>query len=202
MSNQLARSYWNATASPSAFPNLSGTLEVDVAIVGGGMVGITTARMLKEKGVTVAVVKARKVGRQVTGKSTAKVTTQHSLRYQTLKSKFGEERTRLYAEAQEVAIREIERLIREFQIDCDFETKAAFVYTCQEDLVAELEKELEVAKSLGLPASNSAPRPSYKTTRVQNHRRNAVNTLVVHWVRNRFTNDWTTVRQYSAGVST
>jgi len=112
MSNQLARSYWNATASPSAFPNLSGALEVDVAIVGGGIVGITTARMLKEKGVTVAVVEARKVGRQVTGKSTAKVTTQHSLRYQTLKSKFGEERTRLYAEAQEVAIREIERLIR------------------------------------------------------------------------------------------
>jgi len=114
MSNQLARSYWNATASPSAFPNLSGALEVDVAIVGGGIVGITTARMLKEKGVTVAVVEARKVGRQVTGKSTAKVT----------------------------------------------------------------------------------------TTRVQNHRRNAVNTLVVHWVRIVLPNDWTTVRQYSAGVST
>lgn len=153
MLNPQARSYWNATASPSAFPTLSDALHVDVAIVGGGIVGITTARMLKEKGLTVAVVEARKVGRQVTGKSTAKVTTQHSLRYQTLKSKFGVEQTQLYAEAQEVAIGEIERLIREFQIDCDFETKAAFVYTCQEDLVAELEKELEVAKSLGLPAS-------------------------------------------------
>jgi glycine/D-amino acid oxidase-like deaminating enzyme/nitrite reductase/ring-hydroxylating ferredoxin subunit len=153
MSNSQGRSYWNATASPLTFPKLSEALDVDVAIVGGGIVGITTARMLKDKGLTVAVVEARKVGRQVTGKSTAKVTTQHSLRYKTLISKFGEERTQLYAEAQEVAIREIERLIREYQINCDFETKAAFVYTCKEDLVSELEKELQVAKNLGLPAS-------------------------------------------------
>jgi glycine/D-amino acid oxidase-like deaminating enzyme/nitrite reductase/ring-hydroxylating ferredoxin subunit len=153
MSYSRADSYWNATASSSNFPKLSEPLHVDVAIVGGGIVGITTARMLKDKGLTVAVVEARKVGRQVTGKSTAKVTTQHSLRYKTLKSKFGEERAQLYAEAQEVGIREIERLIREYQIDCDFETKAAFVYTCQENLISELEKELEVAKSLGLPAS-------------------------------------------------
>jgi glycine/D-amino acid oxidase-like deaminating enzyme/nitrite reductase/ring-hydroxylating ferredoxin subunit len=153
MSNSQERSYWNATASHSKFPELATTLHVDVAIIGGGIVGVTTARMLKDKGLTVAVVEARKVGRQVTGKSTAKVTAQHSLRYKTLKSKFGEERTQLYADAQKVAIREIERLIREYQIDCDFETKAAFVYTCQEELIAGLEKEFEVAKSLGLPAS-------------------------------------------------
>ena len=153
MSHSLARSYWNATVSASTFPKLSDPLDVDVAIIGGGIVGITTARMLKDKGLTVAVIEARRVGRQVTGKSTAKVTTQHALRYKTLKSKFGQERTQLYADANEAAMREIERLIREYQIDCDFETKAAFVYTCQEKLVDELKDEAEVAKSLGLPAS-------------------------------------------------
>src|SRR4028119_430263 len=65
------RTYWNATAEAPAFPSLAGDLSVDIAIVGGGIVGITTARLLKDQGFKVAVIEARLVGRQVTGKSTA-----------------------------------------------------------------------------------------------------------------------------------
>jgi glycine/D-amino acid oxidase-like deaminating enzyme/nitrite reductase/ring-hydroxylating ferredoxin subunit len=147
------KSYWNSTAPAPRFPTLVGDIKVDVAIIGGGIVGITTARRLKDKGLTAAVVEARKVGRQVTGKSTAKVTSQHSLRYQTLKSKFGESRTKLYADAQETAIREMKSLIAQYSIECDLEPKAAYVYTCQDKHVGQIETEVEVAKSLGLPAS-------------------------------------------------
>src|SRR3546814_17040499 len=73
-------------------------------IIGGGIVGITTARLLKDAGFTVTVIEAREVGRQVTGKSTAKITSQHSIIYQTLARTFGEDGARLYAEAQETAI--------------------------------------------------------------------------------------------------
>src|SRR3569623_3464408 len=104
------RSYWNDTAGEGpAFPRLGGDLNVDVAIIGGGIVGVTTARLLKDRGVKVALVEARRVGRQVTGKSTAKMSSQHGLRYQPLERKFGEDRARLYAEAQEAGIREIQR---------------------------------------------------------------------------------------------
>ncbi|HEX9931589.1 MAG TPA: FAD-dependent oxidoreductase, partial [Allosphingosinicella sp.] len=95
------RTYWNETATMPSFPQLSGDLEVDVAIIGGGIVGITTARLLKDQGLRVAVIEARRVGRQVTGKSTAKMSSQHGILYQTLEQKFGEDRARLYAEAQE-----------------------------------------------------------------------------------------------------
>lgn len=147
------RSYWNATAAESSFPKLTGEINVDVAIIGGGIVGITAARRLKDKGLTTAVVEARRVGRQVTGKSTAKVTSQHSLRYQTLKSKFGEARAKIYADAQETAIREIRGLIKRYSIECDLEPKSAYVYTCQDKYVGQIEEEAKVAKSLGLPAS-------------------------------------------------
>jgi glycine/D-amino acid oxidase-like deaminating enzyme len=40
---------------------------VDVAIVGGGIVGITTARLLKDRGLKVALLEARRVGCEVTG---------------------------------------------------------------------------------------------------------------------------------------
>ncbi|QAY77732.1 FAD-dependent oxidoreductase [Sphingosinicella sp. BN140058] len=146
-------SYWNATAAPTRFPQLAGEVHVDVAIIGGGIVGITTARLLKDMGKTVAVVEARRVGREVTGKSTAKMTSQHAIIYQTLERKFGEDRARLYAEAQEAAIREMSRLAAAHGVSADIEEMPAFCYTRDEKHVAEIEKEVEVARRLGLPAT-------------------------------------------------
>lgn len=132
------RTYWNETATATDFPQLSEDLNVDVAIIGGGIVGITTARMLKDMGQTVAVIEARRVGRQVTGKSTAKITSQHSIIYQTLEQKFGEDQARLYADAQESAIRKIQSLAAHHGIDCDIETKSAYAYTRDESYVSKI----------------------------------------------------------------
>ncbi|WP_137391798.1 FAD-dependent oxidoreductase [Rhodoligotrophos defluvii] len=146
------RTYWNTTAAAPEFPQLSGEIDVDIAVIGGGIVGITTARLLKDRGLTTAVVEARKVGRQVTGKSTAKMTSQHSIIYQTLEQKFGEARAKLYAEAQETGIRKIRSLAAEHGIACDIESKPAYLYTLDENYVGQIEKEAEVARRLGLPA--------------------------------------------------
>ena len=148
------RTYWNDTAGEApAFPRLSGDHSVDVAIVGGGIVGITTARMLKDRGLKVAVIEARRVGRQVTGKSTAKMSSQHGILYRTLEQKFGEDKARLYAEAQEWGIRTISELADKYGIEADIEPHPAFVWTEDESYVSQLEEEVEVAKRLGLPAS-------------------------------------------------
>ncbi len=145
--------YWSATAQPTEFPRLAGKLHVDVAIIGGGIVGITTARLLKDSGLKVAVLEARRVGQQATGKSTAKVSAQHSTIYQTLESKFGESQARLYGAAQEGAIRRIRGLAAQYAIDCDLEDRPAYICTRDRDCVARLEKEFDAAQRLGLPAS-------------------------------------------------
>lgn len=147
--------YWSATAQEAEFPRLSGDLRADVAVVGGGIVGITTARLLKDAGLTVVVLEARRVGGQVTGKSTAKVTSQHGLIHQSLEKKFGEDSARLYGEAQEAGIRTIRELVQKHGVDCDLEDKAAYAYTVEKKSVSEIEKEVEVARRLGLPASST-----------------------------------------------
>src|SRR5688572_8655701 len=98
-------SYWNATAPRLAFPRLSGEIEVDLAIIGGGIVGVTTARMLKDRGLSVAVVEANRVGEEVTGKSTAKITSQHNIAYTTIDRTFGQDSAQCYADANETGVR-------------------------------------------------------------------------------------------------
>lgn len=146
------RGYWNRNAETVSFPQLQGAVEVDVAIVGGGISGVTAARLMKDKGLSVAVVEAQRVGRGATGKSTAKVTSQHGLKYQVLERKFGEDRARLYAEAQQASLRKIALLVGEYGIACDFETAAAYVYTQDAAEVEGIEREAELARKLGLPA--------------------------------------------------
>lgn len=146
-------SYWNATAPASAFSALAGEIQADVAIVGGGIVGVTTARMLKDRGLTVALVEARRVGEEVTGKSTAKITSQHNIVYSIIERKFGADGARLYAEANETGVRTIRALAARHSIACNLETRPAFAYTRDEAEVERIETEVEAARRFGLPAS-------------------------------------------------
>ena len=147
------RSYWFDTAPRSAFPRLQGKIEVDVAIVGGGIVGIMTARLLKDEGLSVAVVEAREVGGEVTGKSTAKITSQHNITYTKIARKFGEDGARLYGEANQAGLARIRALAEAHDIACEMETKPAFTYTLEDAHVREIEDETGLAIRLGLPAS-------------------------------------------------
>ncbi|HSH82178.1 MAG TPA: FAD-dependent oxidoreductase [Herpetosiphonaceae bacterium] len=147
------RTYWNETATVPSFPALAGDMDVDVAIIGGGIVGITAARLLKDMGQRVAVIEARRVGQQVTGKSTAKMTSQHGIIYQTLEQKFGEDRARLYGQAQERGVRRISELAAEWGIQADIEPMPAYTYTNDQSYVSQIEREVEVAQRLGLPAT-------------------------------------------------
>src|SRR5215210_6206103 len=96
-------SLWLATTPETHFPAMAKDVTVDVAVIGGGIAGISTALLLKQAGVRVAVIEAGRVAESVTGNTTAKITSLHGLIYDQLVSDFGEEKARLYAEAQEAA---------------------------------------------------------------------------------------------------
>jgi glycine/D-amino acid oxidase-like deaminating enzyme len=93
-------------------PRLQRNVKVDVAIVGAGIVGLTAAWILKRSGKTVAVVEMDRVVRGVTGHTTAKITSGHSLIYQPLESKHGPGVARAYGAANQTALEQMARGVR------------------------------------------------------------------------------------------
>jgi glycine/D-amino acid oxidase-like deaminating enzyme/nitrite reductase/ring-hydroxylating ferredoxin subunit len=155
-----AESYWIATTPESSYPPISGDTHVDVAILGGGIVGITTAYLLKEAGVpSVAVIEADRIITGVTGHTTAKVTSQHGLIYDRLISKFGKQQAQQYAESNQAAIEKIASIVSSKGIDCDFVRKPAYVYASSEESVGDIRNEVDAAQNLGIPASFKADLP-------------------------------------------
>ena len=148
-----------AGAPETGYPAFRKSASSDVAIVGGGIVGLTTAYVLAQAGVSVAVLEARKIGRQVTGRSTAKVTSQHALIYNCLIEKSGVETARLYADANQTAVRRLCDWVMTDSIACNLERKDAYAYTSRPARRAAIEAEAEAARCLGLEAEALASAP-------------------------------------------
>jgi len=146
-------SYWMATSPETAFPPLDGEGRVDVAVIGGGIAGITTAFLLKQAGLTVALLDAYRIATGTTGHTTAKITSLHRLVYRYLIDRFGSKKAKQYGDANQAGIEMVASLVRDYNIPCSFERKPAYTYAEFEeerDLVA---AEADAARSLGLPAA-------------------------------------------------
>jgi glycine/D-amino acid oxidase-like deaminating enzyme/nitrite reductase/ring-hydroxylating ferredoxin subunit len=120
-----------------------------------------TAHRLAQDGRSVVLLEGLSIGGQVTGGSTAKITTQHRLIYRNLLDTFGPERARAYAEANATACATIRAWIVENDLDCDLETRAAYTYVTEAAQAAAIEAEAQAARSLGLAADvlDRAPLP-------------------------------------------
>jgi len=131
--------------------SLSNKTHWEVIVVGAGLAGILTAYYLKEQGKDVLVLEAEEIASGQTERTTAKITSQHELKYGQLIETIGVEKTRLYARANEKAIKEYERLITEQGIECQFQRCPAFLYTNEDE--TELIEEAMIAASFGIDAS-------------------------------------------------
>ncbi|HLT04478.1 MAG TPA: FAD-dependent oxidoreductase, partial [Pseudomonas sp.] len=152
---------WSATAPRSDFQRLAGISECDVVVVGAGIVGLSAALSLCEAGKAVMVLESREVGRQVTGRSTAKITTQHGLIYRHLIDSVGRPLAQAYADANREALATIRHWVQSLGIDCDYQPQPAYAYACSPEGRTAIEREAEAARSLGLTAQvlDKAPLP-------------------------------------------
>jgi glycine/D-amino acid oxidase-like deaminating enzyme len=123
----LNRPLWLEDAAQS-YPQLAGQRSVDVAVIGAGITGATTAWLLKQAGKNVALLDMNTICSGATGYTTAKLTVGHNLVYSKLVDDFGVETARRYARSNQDAIEQVAQLVAQHGIDCDFERASNYVY--------------------------------------------------------------------------
>jgi glycine/D-amino acid oxidase-like deaminating enzyme len=161
------RSIWMATPLPR-FAALDGNRQVDVAVIGAGITGITTAWLLKRQGRRVAVIEAAEVGSGESSRTSAHLTAVLDGGLSRLVSRFGGDNAIVAVRAHQAAIDWIDSTARTLGIDCDFRRVPGFLY-CDDEICrpdgengrALLDAELEAAHALGMEARRvpGAPLP-------------------------------------------
>ena len=147
-----AESYWMDSTAATSYAGLTEDIDVDVAVIGGGIAGLCTAWELARTGAAVALLEADRIAAGVTGYTTAKLTAQHGLVYAHLRSKLDEQAARWYAASQLDAIEHVAATVADLGIDCDLERRPAYTYLPEEKR-GTIEAEVQSARLAGLPAS-------------------------------------------------
>jgi glycine/D-amino acid oxidase-like deaminating enzyme/nitrite reductase/ring-hydroxylating ferredoxin subunit len=144
-------SYWLASTQHTNYGPMPGDTTVDVAVIGGGIAGLTTALLLKEEGKRVAVIEADRIVEGITAYTTAKITALHNLIYAHLARDFDAETAQLYAQANQAALELVADRVKQYNIACDFLRQPAYTYTTEQGEVQKIEAEVEAARKAGLP---------------------------------------------------
>ncbi|HEX2087562.1 MAG TPA: FAD-dependent oxidoreductase [Solirubrobacteraceae bacterium] len=151
MTLRATDSLWIDTAPATSYPSLERDLEVDVAVIGGGLAGISTALLCKQEGLRVAVLEKGVVSGAATGMSTAKCSAlQESVLTQVRRSS-GKDALVAYANANVAALERMDALVREHSIDCAWERVPDYTYAAEDSQVSTVEQVVEAGQEAGLP---------------------------------------------------
>ncbi len=145
-------SAWNDIVTLPEFEKLNGDKNTDVLIIGGGIAGILCAYFLEQNNIKYILVEGNKICSGVTKNTTAKITSQHNLIYNKMLNSKGIEKTKMYLDINEQAVKKYIELSKD--IDCDFEIKDNYVYSV--DDAKKLEDEIRALEKVGFSAELSS----------------------------------------------
>jgi len=138
-------SIWMATADMPHFEPLSGDVDTDVCVIGGGIAGLTTAYLLAKEGRRVLLVEAAELGAGDTGRTTAHFFPPDN-RYFHIEERFGPEGAAVVADSFARATDEVEAIVAAEQIDCDFRRLDGYLFSLTDDGRPELSREAAAAR--------------------------------------------------------
>ncbi len=143
-------SLWMGTSASPDFRPLDDDVYCDVAIIGAGIAGMSTAYMMAKRGAHVVLIDDGEIAGGETIRTTAQISSLLDLRYHELERIHGLDRTRKIAASQYAAINMIESTVRAEKIQCDFKRVDGYLFLGRNVQREELEKELEAMHRAGI----------------------------------------------------
>ncbi|MFK3797455.1 NAD(P)/FAD-dependent oxidoreductase [Pseudomonas sp. NPDC088444] len=115
-----AASYYAASshAQPD-YPTLTGEVKVDVCVVGGGFSGLNTAIELAERGLSVALLEAHKIGWGASGRNGGQLIRGVGHHVERFRNEIGDEGVRQLKLMGLEAVEIVRQRVEKYQIDCD-----------------------------------------------------------------------------------
>ena len=163
--------FWIDSAPIQHFPALRKNVNVDVLVIGAGITGITAAYMLTKAGLSVALIERERVASIDTGHTTAHLTYVTDVGMRELADNFGNDHAQAAWDAGAAAIDEIERIVQEEGIECEFTRVPGHLHVCVEDFsekeISSLKKEAGLAAKLGFDAIYLARVPYFSVPGVR-----------------------------------
>src|SRR3954464_12193293 len=149
--DERSRSLWmDVEVAPDAAP-LRGEISCDTVIVGGGIAGLSTAYELSGQGQKVVVLDRGKIGKGMTARTTAHLTSNNDDGFRMMAQKRGEKLARDYYVSQQAAIDRIDAIQQSESIACDFRRVDGFLFPGPQSGKDEIEQEREASKGAGVP---------------------------------------------------
>ena len=157
-------SYWWTQAGPS-HPPLAADLEADVAIVGGGIAGVTLAWTLLEQGATVVLLEAGRLGCEASGRNAGFLLAIPAEPYAERIAIWGREGARAFLQLGRRTHQRIAHLAQTLRLDCDHRITGSLRLTRSEEETEDLRGSLPELRHDGFPMrevalSDVLPAPS------------------------------------------
>ncbi len=114
------RPFWWDTITTAVIESQTLPVAVDVAVIGGGITGLSAARVLAKGGARVAVLEAQTIGWGASSRNGGMVLTGLKLSAATLMARYGRELSRDLFRASLAAVDAVEEVVQLERIDCDF----------------------------------------------------------------------------------
>ena len=128
----------------------------EVIVVGAGITGMSTALLLAERGVDVAVIDARRIGSGSTGRSTAKVSVLHGTRTGQIRQSHGEQTAQAYLTAQ-LRGQDLVRRVAEKSGIVDWDVRDAWTYATSPKSIGQIQREAAALSEFGMDAMLAEP---------------------------------------------
>ena len=142
-------STWLSDTEDGSFPQLKKNIETEIVIVGAGMAGTLSAYLLAREGKKVVLLEKSGIQNSTTSFTTAFITYDIDTDVSDLIKMFGKEKTKKIWQSGAEAIDLIEKIVKEENIDCEFERVSQYVYAENEKEYESLEEESRVAVDIG-----------------------------------------------------
>jgi glycine/D-amino acid oxidase-like deaminating enzyme len=146
------KSFWLASSPYEESPSLDGSTKVDVAIVGGGFCGLSTAYYLKraDPSLRVAVLEDKVVGYGASGRNAGFAVTLMGFTLSITALRFGKQRAKQAYDFGHRAVDHIGQMVDAHGIDCDYEKPGMLTVALNPAQAKRLQNEIGLAEKLGI----------------------------------------------------